>query len=209
MAPVARPLRIGLTGGIGSGKTTVARCLVELGAMLSDADAIARALTSPGGAAMPSVRESFGDAFVSPDGALDRDAMRSAAFGDPSVRRRLEAILHPLIAAEAERIAAGARRCVVFDIPLLAESTYWRGRLERIVVVDCSTATQVDRVSARPGWTRALAERVVQAQAPRAMRRSIADAVIHNEGISLSTLEAHVHALWGLWLPAPQRPVEQ
>lgn len=209
MAPVTQALRLGLTGGIGSGKSTVARCLARFGAVLSDADAIARALTGAGGAAMPAVRQAFGDAVVRTDGALDREAMRSAAFGDASVRQRLEAILHPMIAAEAERIAAAARGCVVFDIPLLAESTHWRRRLDRVVVVDCSTATQVDRVSTRPGWTRALAERVVAAQAPRAVRRAIADAVIHNEGIELSALEAEVHALWAAWMPAARCPVEQ
>ena len=209
MAPVARPLRVGLTGGIGSGKSTVANILVGLGAALSDADAIARALTGPGGAAMPAVEDAFGTGMLRADGALDREAMRSAAFGDPSLRRRLESILHPMIAAEAERIAAGARGCVVFDIPLLAESAHWRHRLDRIVVVDCSTATQVDRVAARPGWSRALAERVVATQAPRAERRAIADAVIHNDGIDVPRLHSEVRGLWSLWMPAAPCAVEQ
>ena len=158
---------------------------------------------------MPAVVGAFGKAVVGADGALDRAAMRTAAFGDPSVRQRLEAILHPMIADEAERIAAGARDCVVFDIPLLAESAHWRCRLDRIVVVDCSTATQVDRVATRPGWTRALAERVVATQAPRPVRRAMADAVIHNEGIDVTGLEAEVRALWSLWMPAAPCAVEQ
>jgi dephospho-CoA kinase len=209
VAAVARPLRIGLTGGIGSGKSTAAACWVALGATLSDADAIARTLTAPGGSAMPAVREAFGAAVVRADGSLDRDAMRALAFADAEARQRLESILHPLIAAEAERIAARASRCVVFDIPLLAESTHWRARLDRILVIDCEVRTQMERVATRPGWTLELAERVIAAQSPRAARRAVADAVIHNEGIDPSQLATEVRALWSLWMPDAQNAVEQ
>ncbi len=192
--------RIGLTGGIGSGKSTVARCFVECGAVLVDSDAIARALTAAGGAAMPALAAEFGPDVVGADGALDRDRMRAIAFADPDAKSRLEAVLHPMIGAEsAAQAAAAGDRPVVFDVPLLAESRHWRARVERIVVVDCAEDTQAARVSRRAGWTEAAARRVIAQQSSRAARRAIADAVIHNDGIDLTRLRSEVVALWGLW----------
>ena len=128
--PATRALRVGLTGGIGSGKSTVAATLHALGAAIVDTDAIARRLTGPAGPAMVALRQLFGDAVVTADGALDRDAMRALAFADPSAKSRLEAVLHPLIGDEAEREAASATSAlVVFDVPLLAESQHWRARV--------------------------------------------------------------------------------
>ncbi len=194
------PLKIGLTGGIGSGKSTVAAMLVPLGAMLIDTDAIARALTAAGGAAIPALRREFGSAAIGPDGSLDRAAMRSRAFADAAVRQRLEGVLHPLIGSEAQRQADAATSPVlVFDVPLLAESEHWRARVHRVLVVDCSTDMQRQRVAARPGWTRESAANAIAAQAAREARRAIADAVIFNEGIALPELQAHTEALWRLW----------
>jgi dephospho-CoA kinase len=191
---------IGLTGGIGSGKSTVASMLEALGAALIDTDAIARQLTAAGGAAMEALQRQFGDAILAADGGLDRVAMRELAFGDPSARKRLEAMLHPMIGAEAQRQAAASHAAMrVFDVPLLAESSQWRTRVDRVLVIDCSADTQIERVAARAGWTREQAATVVAAQASRTSRRAIADAVIHNDGIDLRELQAHTEALWRLW----------
>jgi dephospho-CoA kinase len=204
------PLRIGLTGGIGSGKSTVAAMWARRGAAVIDTDAIARRLTAAGGAAMPALRQAFGAAICAIDGALDRDAMRTLAFTDASAKHRLESLLHPLIGAEAQREAAAATSAVlVFDVPLLAESAHWRQRVDRILVVDCGPATQIARILRRPGWTRDAAERVIARQASRAARRAIADAVIVNDGIDLDALEAAVDTVWHLWQTLVQDPVEQ
>ncbi len=203
-------MRIGLTGGIGSGKSTVAAMLAQRGASVIDTDAIARRLTAAGGAAIPTLQRAFGDAVVRADGGLDRDAMRVRAFSDPSVRQHLEALLHPLIGAEALRKACAApSRVVVFDVPLLAESSHWRERVDRVVVIDCGAALQIERVVQRPGWTGDAAERVMASQASRAARRAIADAVIFNHGIDLAALDAAVAALWNVWQLAEQSPVKQ
>ena len=195
-----RALAIGLTGGIGSGKSSVARCLVDCGARLVDTDAIARSLTLPGGAALPALAAAFGADFIGADGGLDRDRLRDLVFADPAAKARLEAILHPLIGAEALRQAQdhGAHP-VVFDVPLLAESSPWRRRVDRVLVVDCPESTQVERVMQRSGWTEDAVRRVIAQQARRDARRAIADAVIYNEGLSLDALAAEVRALWVLW----------
>jgi dephospho-CoA kinase len=198
------PLTLGLTGGIGSGKSTVAGMLVACGAHLVDTDAIARALTLPGGAAITPLRDVFGAAAITVAGALDRDAMRQRVFEDPAAKQRLEAILHPLIGSEAMRQSASAAgRPVVFDVPLLAESQGsrpWRARVDRVLVVDCSEETQCARVAARPGWSVELARRVIAQQATRSLRRSVADAVIVNDGIELAQLQAEVQSLWSTWM---------
>ena len=195
-------LAIGLTGGIGSGKSTVAAALVDCGALLVDTDAIAHALTAPGGAAMPAIAAAFGAGVVGADGALDRSRMRALAFDQPAARDRLEAILHPMIGAEAGRqAAAAAGRPVVFDVPLLAASSAWRARVARIVVVDCGEDVQVQRVMQRSGWSDAQVRKVIAQQSPRALRCSIADAVIHNDGLSLDQLRAEARALWQAWHP--------
>ena len=192
-------LTIGLTGGIGSGKSTVARMLVDCGAVLVDTDAIARELTAQGGAALPALAAAFGAQVLNPAGALDRESMRAVVFADPAAKARLESILHPMIGAEAARQAAAAgSKPVVFDVPLLAESSHWRARVDRIVVVDCPEQTQIERVMQRSGWQRDAVERVSDQQATRQARRAIADAVIFNHGKDLATLQAEIKTLWQL-----------
>ena len=190
-------LRVGLTGGIGSGKSTVASRLVERGAELIDTDAIARSLTLAGGAAIEPIREAFGAGFIGADGALDRARMREAAFADVEARRRLEAILHPRIGVEVERRAAASTApLTVLDIPLLVESGRWRDRVDRVWVVDCAEEAQLARVMARSGWAEDAVRAVIAQQASRPARRAAADAVIHNDGIGLEALLAEVDALW-------------
>jgi dephospho-CoA kinase len=194
-------MHIGLTGGIGSGKSTVATMLVACGALLVDTDAIAHALTAPGGAALPALAQAFGPDIIAAGGSMDRDRMRTLAFGDASSRRRLEAILHPMIGDEAQRQAGLAEgRPVIFDVPLLAASSVWRQRVERVLVVDCEADTQVQRVMQRSGWSAEQVQRVIAQQTPRDVRRAIADAVIFNDGLSLVALQAQVQALWSHWL---------
>ena len=183
-------LHIGLTGGIGSGKSTVAGHLIRCGAVVIDADAIARSVTASGGAAIAAIAAEFGPDFITAEGALDRDRMRALAFTDPGARHRLEAIVHPLVGRETEqRAAAAASSSLVFDVPLLVESGRWRGRVDRVLVVDCRPETQVERVMRRNGWTRDAVERVIAAQADRATRLAAADAVIFNDAITLEELE--------------------
>jgi len=196
-----RGLRLGLTGGIGSGKSSVARRLAAHGALVVDTDALAHALTAPGGAAIPAIAAAFGDAMIGPEGAMDRAKMRALVFGDPAQRQRLEAILHPMIASatQAQASRASAGQAVVFDVPLLTESGSWRARVDRVLVVDCTTATQVARVVARSGWTPEAVERTIAQQATRAQRRAIADAVIVNDGLTLAQLDGEVDALCAAW----------
>jgi dephospho-CoA kinase len=197
-------MRIGLTGGIGSGKSTVAAMLVAKGACLIDTDAIARALSGPGGAAMPALEAEFGAAIARADGGLDRDAMRRLAFADSSARRRLEAVLHPMIGEQALREAAAAGdHTVVFDVPLMTGSSAWRQRADRVLVIDCSEATQVARVVRRPGWTEETARQAIAAQASRPARRAMADAVIDNDHADLARLQQQIDALWSLWNNRP------
>jgi dephospho-CoA kinase len=133
--------------------------------------------------------------------------MRALAFADPGTKRRLEAILHPMIGSQARRQAEAAQgRTVVFDVPLLAESSHRRARVQRVLVIDCSAQTQLSRVTARPGWTAEAAQRVIAQQASRTQRRAIADAVIFNDGLSLAALEAEVHALWAAWTAVSALP---
>ncbi len=198
--PRKAPLRIGLTGGIGSGKSTVARVLERLGCTIVDTDAIARALTQAGGPAILGIVAEFGPESIDNTGALDRTRMRQLAFADPSARRRLEGILHPLIRDETARQAAVVDTgTVVFDVPLLVESGRWREQVDKVLVVDCSEATQVTRVMARSGWAADAVRAVVAQQADRRMRRRAADAVIFNEGITPEELELAVQSLWTRW----------
>lgn len=193
-------MRVGLTGGIGSGKSTVAGFLREAGAAIVDTDAISRGLTLAGGAAMPAIAQEFGADFVAADGALDRERMRALAFSDATAKRRLEAILHPLITAEALAQAdAATAPLVVFDVPLLVESGRWRARVARVLVVDCSAETQMARVLQRPGWTRERVEGALAAQTTREARRAAADAVLMNDGIALVTLRNEVMSLAARW----------
>ena len=194
-------MRIGLTGGIGSGKSTVARCLVELGAAHIDTDAISRSLTAAGGQAMPALVAAFGPQAQAPDGALDRAFMRELAFREPEARKRLETILHPLIGEETHRQEAQAagHPWIVFDVPLLVESGRWRQRVDRVLVVDCEADTQVRRVMARNGWTRDAVLAVLAQQATRAQRRAAADAVILNEDLDLDALAHEVAQVAARW----------
>ena len=190
-------VRLGLTGGIGSGKSTVAALLVESGATLIDADAISRASTAAGGSAIEAVRATFGDAFITAEQALDRDRMRARIFADPAARARLEAIIHPIVRTEIERrVAALQGGVAVLDLPLLAESSAWRERCDLIWVVDCAPETQIRRVMQRNGWPRAQVEAVLAAQADRAQRLAIADCVIDNEGKTLDELGTQVKWQW-------------
>jgi dephospho-CoA kinase len=189
-------VRIGLTGGIGSGKSTVLAMLQQLGATAVDADAISRATTAPGGAAIPLIAQKFGADFIGPDGALDRARMRERAYAHPEARRELEQIIHPLVGQESARqveaaLAAGAR-CIVFDIPLLVESGRWRRQVDRVLVVDCEPETQVARVTARSGLSPDEVRAIIAAQAPRALRLAAADLVICNEGLTLEALRYEV-----------------
>ncbi|GAB2538606.1 dephospho-CoA kinase [Simplicispira piscis] len=192
-------VRIGLTGGIGSGKSTVARILVNRGAILLDADQIAREMTQPGGLAMPSIVQTFGSEYMDASGALDRARMRNLAFSRPESRKQLEAILHPLVAQCTESRACAAeaagRRLLVFDIPLLVESGHWPRQLDAVVVVDCRTETQIDRVMARNALDRKTIEGIIAAQSSRAVRRRAADAVLYNDQLSLEALQSQVDAL--------------
>lgn len=198
----AAVLRIGLTGGIGSGKSTVAALLQRRGAWLIDTDAIGRGLTASGGAAIDALRAHFGPDSITAAGALDREWMRERAFADPRTRRELEAILHPMIGAATERQAAEGRAapCIVFDVPLLVESGRWRARVDRVLVVDAPSDVQIARVLRRSQWTRAAIEQVIAQQAARDARRAVADAVIDNRGDSLRALESDVDRLWAHWI---------
>ncbi len=200
--------RIGLTGGIGSGKSTVGGMLRALGATVVDTDGIAHAITAPGGAAMPALREAFGDKVATSEGALDRGQMRALVFADPDAKRRLEGILHPLIGRIAQQQADDASGVVVFDVPLLTESSHWRARCERILVVDCDESVQIKRVMSRSGWTEEQVRHVIAQQASRERRRAIADAVIHNQNLPLEGLKSEVEGLWQHWLADRQLPAQ-
>jgi dephospho-CoA kinase len=196
------PFIVGLTGGIGSGKSAAADRFATLGATVVDTDAIAHALTAAGGAAMPAIREAFGAGVVTADGSLDRAAMRTLAFSQPAARERLEAILHPMIRAEsARRCAAAPGAYVILAVPLLIESGNYRDRCDRICVVDCPEALQIERVRARSGLDEAQIRAIMGAQASRAGRLAAADDVIDNSG-TLEALHARIDALDALYRAA-------
>ena len=192
---------LGLTGGIGSGKSTVAQILAVQGAAIIDADAISRATTAAGGAALPTIAQQLGAHLIAPDGALDRTAMRALVFDDADARQRLEAIIHPLVAQETDRQARLAldagRRLLVFDVPLLVESgARWRAKVDRVLVIDCDSATQIGRVMARNALPRDQVEQIVAAQASRAQRLAAADLVIFNgAGVTQDALRAQAARL--------------
>lgn len=190
-------VHVGLTGGIGSGKSTVAALLADCGAAVIDSDAIAREVTAPGGAAIALIARQFGAAFLTSEGAMDRDAMRQLVFANAQAKKQLEAIVHPLVGEETARQASKATSaCVVFDIPLLVESGRWRQRLDRVLVVDCNEATQIVRVMARNGWTRDAVQHVIAGQAGRDQRLAAADICIYNDApLSLAGLATMVRQL--------------
>jgi len=191
------PFVVGLTGGIGSGKSAAAEEFARLGATVIDTDAIAHELTRAGGAAIAGVRRLFGDAAIGADGAMDRAWARARVFSDAGAKARLEALLHPMIREEsARRIAAAAGPYVVHVVPLLVESPGYRERVQRVLVVDCPEETQVERVLARSSLPREEVLRIVAAQAPRAARLAAADDVIDNSGdiAALRKRVAELHA---------------
>jgi dephospho-CoA kinase len=194
------PVRLGLTGGIGSGKSTVAALLAEAGAAIMDADAISRALTLPGGQAIPAILATFGEKLITPEGAMDREAMRSLVFSDPQAKRQLEAIIHPLVAltlkAQTQAAIDTGKTCLVFDVPLLVESgERWRRQVDWVWVVDCQTDTQVQRVVQRNQLSPDAIQKIIAQQASRAQRLACADAVIYNDGIDLSQLKQQVREM--------------
>ena len=188
-----RPLRLGVTGGIGSGKSTFAAMLRDCGAALIDADAIARAVTEAGGPAIADIRDTFGADYIDDQGALDRVRMRALVFADAGAKERLEAIVHPLVGnaiAQAAAVAAQAgQRLIVFDIPLLTESPRWARQLDAVLVVDCREETQVARVQARNGLTEDAIRAIMATQSSRAVRRAAADFVVYNDALTLSDLQ--------------------
>lgn len=197
-------IKLGLTGGIGSGKSTVASMFHRLGASVIDADAVSRQASAANGAAMPAIEREFGRTFIAADGSLNRDAMRALVFGDATAKVRLEAIIHPIVGQEIRRLeqCAVTTGCplLVFDIPLLVESAHWRPRLDLVMVVDCEPATQIQRVLRRAqpthgqhaGWSREQVQAAMAMQANRAQRLKAADMVICNEGLSLEGLASEV-----------------
>jgi len=218
--PAQRLFSVGLTGGIGSGKTAVATLFAEQNVPVIDTDVIAHALTSAGGAAMPAIETTFGKSFIATDGALERNRMRAIVFSDAAARKQLEAILHPLITHEAERTALAVarsgghagQRYILFVVPLLVESHYWRERVDRILVVDCDEKTQLERVMRRNGMTATQAGAIMAAQASRMERLTIADDVINNNDdiICLPPQVTHFHAHYqaqcSAWISRPSHP---
>ena len=189
-----RTWRIGLTGGIGSGKSTVAGFLARRGAAIIDADAISRSLTAPGGRAMAAIASTFGEAMLGPDCAMNRQAMRERIFQDPHAKRQLEQIIHPLVGQitteQAQAAVQSGRRVLVFDVPLLVESgERWRKQVDRVIVVDCDTETQMQRVMTRSGLSAEEVERIVAQQATRAQRLACADLVVLNQDLSFDGLD--------------------
>jgi dephospho-CoA kinase len=193
---------IGLTGGIGSGKSTVAGLLAERGAAVIDADAISRSLTAPGGRALEAIARCFGADMITPDGAMDRVAMRTRVFSDPQAKKQLEGIIHPLVGQvtqeQTQQALDSGKTCLVFDVPLLVESgDRWRQKVQHVLVVDCEVATQIDRVRQRSGLSEAEVQRIIEQQASRIQRLACADSVIYNQGIDLDGLKLQV-GFWAL-----------
>ena len=188
-------LRLGLTGGIGSGKSTVARMLESVGMARIDADEIARECTQVNGQAVPKIAQHFGPAFVTTEGAMDRARMREHVFTHPKARLVLESIIHPLVQQEVRRLSELLpARNLVFDIPLLAESQHWRHGMDRILVVDCRTETQIQRVMVRNGWGEDVVKAIIRQQTTRRHRLASADAVLWNDGDDLARLEYTVRS---------------
>ena len=189
------PFCVGLTGGIGSGKSSAARIFDELGAAVVDTDEISHELTRPGGAALAAIRSAFGEEYVAADGSLVRASMRQRVFSDAAARRKLEAILHPLIRREVlTRVTAARRPYVMIVVPLLLETGAYRDLIQRILVVDCSEDAQVARTMKRSGLAEAEVRAIMAAQAPRATRLAAADDVLLNDG-DLAALRRAADAL--------------
>ncbi|ACD17845.1 dephospho-CoA kinase [Paraburkholderia phytofirmans] len=192
---------VGLTGGIGSGKSTVADLFAAHGVPLVDTDLIAHRITAPHGIAMPPIAAEFGEAFVAPDGSLDRARMRALVFSDDSARKRLEGITHPLIRAETEREQREAQGpYVIVVVPLLVESGTWKTRVNRVLTVDCSVETQISRVMSRNNFSREQVLAIIARQATREARLAAADDVIDNDNAPLDALTAQVDTLHRVYL---------
>lgn len=190
---------IGLTGGIGSGKSTVANLLSQRGAFHIDADALSRASTAEGGLAIDAIRQHFGQSMLTAKGALDREKMRQHVFSNPDAKKQLESIIHPLLGQEIYRLAREAEQAgqqhIIYDLPLLVESGHWRSKLDRIWVVDCTESTQMRRVHHRSGLPMEQIQTIIATQASRSQRLAVADCVIHNENITLDVLAKQVREL--------------
>jgi dephospho-CoA kinase len=170
---------LGLTGGIGSGKTTVSTMFAELGATIIDTDVIAHQLSQPGGDAIAAIAQKFGAAYIDVNGAMDRVKMRELVFANPQAKKNLEAILHPLIRQHCEQAAAGSKAAYpIFVVPLLIESGDWKARVQRILVIDCDQETQIKRVMLRNHFAREQVLQILAAQASRDERLAQADDVI-------------------------------
>ncbi|WP_434107395.1 dephospho-CoA kinase [Paraburkholderia caffeinilytica] len=192
---------VGLTGGIGSGKSTVADLFAAHGVPLVDTDLIAHRITAPHGIAMPQIAAEFGNAFVAADGSLDRARMRTLVFSDDGARKRLEGITHPLIRAETEREQREAQGpYVIVVVPLLVESGSWKTRVNRVLTVDCSVETQISRVMSRNGFSREQVLAIIARQATREARLAAADDVIDNDNAPLDVLKTHVDAQHRVYL---------
>jgi len=193
--------KVGLTGGIGSGKTQVANLLAGWGASVIDTDLIAHSLTAPDGQAIDPIRQAFGADVIEPSGALNRARMRELVFTDPARRVELEAILHPLIGQTVRQEAELAQGLyLVFVVPLLVESGRWRQQIDRLCVVDCDQETQIQRVQARNGIELATIHNILAAQATREQRLAVADDVIDNsKAVSMAALEKQVLVLHQGW----------
>jgi dephospho-CoA kinase len=191
------PFCVGLTGGIGSGKSTAADLFKELGAAVVDTDEISRALTAASGVAMPEISRQFGPDFVAADGSLDRDRMRRMVFGNAEAKGKLEAILHPRIRAAARaRVAAAHAPYVILVVPLLFETGAYRDLVERVLVVDSSEEKQVERATRRSGISADEVRAIMASQLPRAARLTRADDVLDNDGSldALRSQAAKLHA---------------
>jgi dephospho-CoA kinase len=186
---------VGLTGGIGSGKSTVADLFAAQGVTIVDTDLIAHQITAPHGAAMRAIASEFGASFVAPDGSLDRARMRTRVFSDEDARRRLEAITHPLIRTETERARREASGpYVMLVVPLLVESGIWKARVDRVLTVDCSVETQIGRVMRRNGFGREQVLAIIARQATREARLAAADDIIVNNHASVEALSQQVES---------------
>jgi len=198
------PYRVGLTGGIGSGKSTVARLFAAHAVDIVDADELAHRLSAPGGAAIPALRAAFGDDYITAEGSLDRSRMRQLAFQDDAARHVLEGILHPMIReASALALAQSHSPYVLLVIPLLFESPSWRERIHRALVVDCPEEQQIERVMQRSGLAREDVLAIMARQVNRAKRLELADDVIDNSG-GIEALEANIAALHHRYLLAAE-----
>lgn len=190
------PLRIGLTGGIGSGKSTVAAMLAQRGAAIIDADQISRDLTAAAGRAIEPIAATFGASFINAQGALDRDKMRQLVFDTPQAKLTLESIIHPLVAQvtaeQAQHAMAQGASTLVFDVPLLVESSRWRSQVDRVLVIDCTQETQIQRVMQRSALTRDQITAILANQATHKQRLQAADWVIFNENLTFEELNSKV-----------------